>query len=420
MKDDIDNDKLDQFETSSDIDTPIIPGETEPDTTNSNDNESMPYSTDDTSNETTDESSDSTSSDMPDPISDYSPSNDTSSSDLDEDNSYDSSSSVMPDFVAPAPVANTKKTKHGKVIFGFIILVLLLALAGFVYWYYYMQPTTDNSTKPVATEPKANVDTGLSYTDVIKDLKSDMPGLVAESFPKAKTFTVDNLDAPALKIKDSDFYTRASGENQTVFVQTDGDKKYSFESDGIDTNKKYAAANKPINDAFVTYLTEKGFKEVQTADQDLPNIKTVYTNDATACSVSADEDPASVTCTELGNYSRDQATLAPMYSTLKKAEKEVGETTVLGLMSTKSNQALGYQNAVVSVSDAKSVVGGYAGLLYKKISDETWSYLGGAQDVLACGKYSTYAQQAAFQGDPCGDGKTVTVTADVPKKGIAL
>ena len=436
MKDDIDNNKLNQPDSDMDMETPTIPGETEPDTTNTNDNMSDPYAAPTSSIDgikSTDEDNGDAASvnespvtDEPDntdkvydPIGDFNPSDESTPTSETQDNIGSPSSTTMPDFVAPAPVVETKKSKRSKIILGFMVFVLLLALGGFVYWYYYMQPSTDNNTTPVATEP-VETKTSLSYTDVIKDLKSEMPTLVADSFPNVKTTVVDDVAAPVYKATSDDFYISAKGDTQTLLVQSDADKKYSYEDDGIDVNDKYIEANKPIADAAIKYLTDNDFKEAQTADRDLPLAPSIYVNDITVCLVSSNEDPASVSCTELANYTKDRETLKPVFATLKKAEKDIGENTILGIETTKTNEKLGYENIVVGIGDVRAVTGGYAGLLYKQTDSKTWAFLAGTQGPLACDKYDTYAKQAAFEGDPCGDGKTVTVTADKPKKMKAL
>lgn len=279
----------------------------------------------------------------------------------------------------PAP----KKSHKGLIATIIVLAVLLIAAITAVVFLLFFQPK-DASTADDQTQTEEVNKTQAS--EYVKKVETALDEQLGETYPKLEL--VNSASAPVYKPADTNYAVIADGFGTTIAVQTDAT---TYDQAG------QTAIQRIANE------TLKGESDLKiTAQKDW---QTTYESDDVICTVSDASSPVLVSCANVEDYATVVMQVAPFAAAYLASEQ--GKTYGQGVafssprITQKSN---GYSNAVVSIGNTESPVGGAAGLFYAK--DGNWVYWTGTQSLIPCADYSTNDLQRAFENDTCYDTAT--------------
>ncbi|MGV9002179.1 MAG: hypothetical protein ACOH18_04490 [Candidatus Saccharimonadaceae bacterium] len=277
-----------------------------------------------------------------------------------------------------------KKSQKKAILIILSLIVLILIGAVVVANLLFFQPKQTQTATVAATNSVQSTENAKALIEEVRTAQEKL----TTTYPKSTVKNVGKNYSPAFKYADANYYVSGPfGENIDVTDTSTDETMGSLSTEPITKD-----AQKTATDVLDTHTSLKKTSSEYMA---------TYQNADVICTVSLGAYPISTNCTDAKDYKTLSEELKPFAeSYIEVADKDYSKDAVFTkpVITTKTD---GYSNASISISSVGSITGGFSGLFYAE--NGVWTYFLGAQDIVDCAKFNTYALQKSFEGDDCWD-----------------
>ncbi len=306
-------------------------------------------------------------------------------------------SEQMPKQVTESTPMSLEKPPKARKPFKALMAVgalLLVALAGLVYYFFFM-PTKAPAATNSGAKPATKQEVLTAAGQVIADMKTKLEGTVKDTDTSGPAFQPSGYE---FWVQPSTYYGVIATSSTDVLVKN---------LDMVDT-----------------YFTDKDYNVAQADPQaDFPlNKEITYDSKEVVCGITSYDPPQgdasdpwmNVVCEDMSDILATAKEAEPFAVVYAASTNEPLADTSFSQVVIDESPVEGYRNATVAISQSGfGRVGGFAGLFYQ-VPDGEWQYFKGTQETVDCKEYNTDDLKKAFASQNCYDSESNTSSAIEP------
>ena len=297
-----------------------------------------------------------------------------------------------------APVSNNQGgAKKSSSILTIVFLITTLGFAGAFVWAMLRDTGSAKADKAsstacvvteeeVAAAEEGSVAEVVANYDTEKEVKDVIDGLNAYLGTRR-----DTVSAPVLSV-----------DSSRVLKEVESGKLYTRikKSFGLTYMLNDLSLASTFSEAFDVYLGQQGFVKNPSLTNDY---QVYYEKGDIRCEASALSNPVSIDCSNLNWLKDEDATLVKnLYNAYVASNGNVDDYLVIvadgsKIETSKNGKFETLQKTAIS---GLGPVGGFAGLFYREVGSDTWTFYKGTQAPLPCDGFTGDAREA-FAGMTC-------------------
>lgn len=312
---------------------------------------------------------------------------------------------------SPEPVATKRKSLKNNKWFWAGVVVILLILAGIVYYIVSIALT------PKTVEKNDNLSAATHFASpksLVEKVKPDMRGAALDvtTYDGLGGHTTDGYSVysvPSYRVDGRKFSNLPMASFGTGYKgdQKQNEKNYA-NLEKFFSDNKFALVSSGENESGLISWADGDINYIQYSTYESRNLLcSIWYADASGTDLNSYI--SSVGCGDKASYTKAAEVLQQYYDAYTAGEDKPSNDIVLGNPITGNSNTAGYKVAVVYQEDSVELDEQFKGFYYKKPGDSKWTYFYGAPGWLDCPDFNTDYAKKAFDGFECYDEATDSI-----------